>query len=393
MASRRTAEGAHRTASHVAMRTLWRTPRDMLRWATVVIAARVVRADDDTSWVLKVIEEFHAHWREAVMASGRIAASVRGGRRTRWVGSIEVDLLAPDAPVSTQKDALLRDLLGDQEADLEALAPGLRVVVVHAHVVLDCRGHEFPQALAQDLRITWPGARRVHVESIRSTGTVPENLTRIADYITKHVHRYSTAWMGGKTMFLRNYEPEWREYIHEIYDSVDYPKLIFSNIQSQARSEPECTVEPLPVERSSGISAGCSCNDLTTSDDATSSTSTRTATHHLSNIKETVRRRLKDHMRMKDILEHYNENDETNPEKIKTDVARIMSRKPPGLTIDELPIMYSDPAEELELERQRLELRRLAAEVRTTEAEVEATLAAAAKDRAEAIRMLHSPGR
>jgi hypothetical protein len=86
----------------------------------------------------------------------------------------------------------------------------------------------------------------------------------------------------------------------------------------------------------------------------------------------------------KDILERYNENDETNPEKIKADVARIMSRKPPGLSIDELPLMYSDPAEELELERQRLELRRLAAEVRATEAEVEATLAAAAKDRAEA---------
>jgi hypothetical protein len=84
-------------------------------------------------------------------------------------------------------------------------------------------------------------------------------------------------------------------------------------------------------------------------------------------------------MSRKGILEHYDMNDETAPEKIKADVARIMSRKPPELSDDELAIMYGDEAEELELARQRLELRRL-------EAEVEETLAEAAKDRAEADR-------
>lgn len=89
--------------------------------------------------------------------------------------------------------------------------------------------------------------------------------------------------------------------------------------------------------------------------------------------------KLKVSMSLKDIFERYDENDETSPEKIKADINRALARQPPGLSDDELAIMYGDEAAELELARQRLELRRL-------EAEVEEILAGAAKDRAEADR-------
>lgn len=87
-----------------------------------------------------------------------------------------------------------------------------------------------------------------------------------------------------------------------------------------------------------------------------------------------------------DVVERYDPDQETTPEKIRDDMKKAIVQTQEPLTDEELYRMYGDEAGDLEVARQRLELRRLEVEVRAAEAEIEASLAAAAKDRAEAER-------
>lgn len=210
-------------ATHIGVMS--RTPRNRLKFVTPIIAALVVRLDEDvTDKVRKVVADHQSEWRNIMMGSGRI----RRDTGSRWAGSIEFDLLHPRMLGGAHKRELMKAL----GVDLDALSLDHRILVVHSHIVVDLRGHDLGD-LDRALRTQWQGPRRVHIESIRATGTVAENLSRIAGYVTKMRMQYSEAWEGGRTRYLCAFEPAWRRYISDLYRNVGLENLVVSNVRAQ----------------------------------------------------------------------------------------------------------------------------------------------------------------
>ena len=250
-ADRKTGIAAHRAAVIPAIHVLDRTPRECLRHITPIISARVVSTDDDPGWAAADVAAFQVSWKYTLATNGIIAPSTRGAGRTRWAGSIELDLVHPRMTRSAAKRALFQDL----GVDVDALRPTDRIAVLHAHIVVDCRGHSSVHRLARDLRQAFPGTRRVHIGTLYDTGTVSANLDGIASYVTKHVSRYSSSWVERKTIYWGAYEQEWRVYVDKLYRRICYSKLLVSNVTPQRG---ECTVKGRSVERDRTIRRRCS---------------------------------------------------------------------------------------------------------------------------------------
>ncbi|NIX75316.1 hypothetical protein [Microvirga terricola] len=215
-----------RTTVDAAYLTMARTQRERLRWITLIMAVRVVRLGDDLSdEVIKIIEQLTDELRACAMMSGYLK------RGTRWAGVVEIDLVHPKLLGSETKRDLIGTLAG---VDPNSLAPDQRLIVVHLHAVVDCKGHAKPDLLVRDMRKCWPGPRRVHSASIWEDGTVAENLTRLASYSTKLWSYYSEAWEGRPTRRLMDREPEWDAWMDRLIDNVGLSNMIVASVSSRA---------------------------------------------------------------------------------------------------------------------------------------------------------------
>lgn len=224
-------------AAEAAFLALRLTPHGSLRFVTKIVLAAVVSADEPVpAAFLKSVQEHDLTYRKVLSRNGYI--SRHAGGQTRFADVFEIDLLPRKLVCSAMKAALLMEF----GVDVGALASHQRVAILHTHGVVDCRGHSSPEALARDLRSVWCGPRGVHLAKLYTEGTRAQNLSRIAGYSTKFVHRYSRAWNGKKTEFLGDYEPEWRGYVLRAYEAIGYHKLLITNIVSQKRM-PVCHVE------------------------------------------------------------------------------------------------------------------------------------------------------
>gem|GEM_PF-2875151 len=211
--------------------TLARAPRKDLRFVTPIIAAYVVRTTDDiTGQISAAVLKFQEMWRVATMKSGFIRREA-GRRRTRWAGAIEVDLLHPRLLGGERKRAFLEA----QGIEPDMITSDQRVVVLHAHVVVDCRGHASPDALVADLRASWPGPYRVVAKPILDEATVGDQVDRLLNYASKRRLRYSEAWAGARTRYTVVIEQPWKKFLTAIYESLG-EALVISNIHSRSRS-------------------------------------------------------------------------------------------------------------------------------------------------------------
>ena len=217
-----------------AILTLQRTPRAYLSFVTPIIAIYVVSLDEDIrGMIADEVGRFEDDWRSSMMASGVIT------RGTRWAGSIELDLLHPTLLGGAHKKAL-REALG---VDTDSMRSDQRVLVLHAHIVVDHRGHSNQDCMMTDLRAEFPGPRRILAKPLYENGTVPQNLSNIADYSTKFRMSYSEAWEGGRTKFHVPFEPEWREFVMSLYERIGVARMIVTNVKSRATKRPECRAE------------------------------------------------------------------------------------------------------------------------------------------------------
>ncbi|WP_201864474.1 hypothetical protein [Microvirga soli] len=206
-------------------------PHERLWWATIIFAVLVVRLDDDRSEEIKaIIAEHKTAWEAVLQDTGSIARDTG----TRWAGSVEIDLLHPHHYCGGAK----RRLLADLGVDIDMLTMDHRVLIVHAHLVVDCRGHT-RRKLARSIRAQWPGLRRVVLAAISEHGTVAANLSRLADYTTKFRLQYSDAWDGKRTRYGAQYESAWRRYMADLYNNVGWCNFIFSHVRVQSASTPK----------------------------------------------------------------------------------------------------------------------------------------------------------
>jgi hypothetical protein len=228
----------------LAYLTMARAPRERLRWITLILAVRVIRLGDDPAHeVANIIEQLPDELRACAMASGFIK------RGTRWAGVVEIDLLHPRLLGGAVKRDLISLLAG---VDPDTLTPDQRVIVVHLHGVIDCKGHLTPDKFLKDARRWWPGARRVHSASIWTEGTVTENLERLASYSTKLRFQYSQSWDGTKTKFFMPYEPAWKAWMHRLHDNLGLSNMIISSVSSRAS---ECTRDDEELVAAQGFDA------------------------------------------------------------------------------------------------------------------------------------------
>lgn len=367
---------ALRSAVDTSYAVLARTPHEALLWLTTVIAVFIVCLDDDISdAVREAVDDYHAARPGVFRRSGRTYRSPRGW--TRWTGVIEMDLINPT--IARKLSPTKADLLAELGVDVTALAPDQRIIVLHEHAVIDHRGHPSADALLRDIRTAWPGARRVHSKRLHTEGTIAENLGRLASYGTKFVMRYSVSWNGRKTSYLSDYEREWRDYMCRLYQQIGVARLLNANITTQA-SNGSGTREmhtASPVLRAEtdeggrfqlsppeGLQDGC--------DDYETDKGFKDTTATVHDTKET------EGMRAHEIIDGY-----VDPETITKDalgeLERALARQGPGLSPEEIAIMYGDEERDLRLEQQRLDADK-------TRAEIARLRAAAARDRAEAAR-------
>jgi hypothetical protein len=214
------------------------TPRENLWWVTVIIDVRIVSLSDDVaSDIIELVEQFHDDWRQAMMISGFIGR-IKGRPATRWAGVIEFDLLHPKHLGGKHKRDL-REALG---VDAAMMRPDQRVLVLHAHLVVDDRGHSSREAMMRDVRANWPGPRRVVAIPLYKTGTVAENLCNLAGYSTKFKMRYSEAWEGKRTSYHAPFEPEWREYVTGLYEAIGVQQMLIANVKTRAGQPSKCKV-------------------------------------------------------------------------------------------------------------------------------------------------------
>ncbi len=206
--------------------TMARSPRERLRWVTLILAVRVVRLGDDPAHeVTRIIEALPDELRSCAMQSGYLK------RGTRWAGVVEIDLVCPRMLGGGAKSDLIGALAGIAP---ETLTPDQRAIVVHLHAVVDAKGHAKPDKFVNDMRKCWPGPRRVHSASIWLEGTVADNLERLASYSTKLWSNYSEAWEGRPTRRLMAHEPAWKAWMRRLHDAVGLSNMVVSSVSSRA---------------------------------------------------------------------------------------------------------------------------------------------------------------
>jgi hypothetical protein len=219
-----------RKAVEAAYLTMARTPRERLRWITVILDVRVVTLTDDPSGDIgAIVECLRQDWRACAMRSGYIK------RGTRWAGVVEIDLVHPRLLGGAAKRDLIGELGGVDPATLTA---DQRLIITHLHVVVDCQGHASPAILEKDIRAQWPGPRRVHSAKIKPDGTVADNLERLASYSTKLKFQYSQSWEGKNTKFFMSHEPEWKVWMQRLFDDVGLTTMVFTSVTSRAAECP-----------------------------------------------------------------------------------------------------------------------------------------------------------
>lgn len=363
---------ALRSAVDTSYAVLARTPHDALLWLTVVIAAYVVTLDRDIADVVReAVDAYHAERSGVFRISGRTYRSPRG--QTRYTGVIEVDLINP--AIARKLSSMKTGLLAELGVDVAALAADQRIIIVHEHAVIDHRGHASADALLRDIRAAWPGARRVHSARLYTEGTVAENLGRLAEYTTKFQERYSVSWNGRRTSYLSHYEREWRDYVRHLYRQIGVSRLLNANITTQAK----CRAGKRGMHTANPIFRAEITEDrpvqLTIPDRTQREFHDTKADSSFNGITDKEGTAT---MRAHEIIDGY-----VDPETITADarceLADAMARQGPGLSPDEMAVMYGDPAEQLRLEQQRLDIEK-------TKAEIDGIEAAAARDRAEARR-------
>jgi len=206
-------------------------PHERLWFATIIFAVLVVRLDEDRSEEVKaIIADNKSKWDATLQASGSIARDPG----TRWAGPVEIDLLNPRHYCGGAKRCLMADL----GVDIDTLTPEHRVMIVHAHIIVDRRGHT-RRTLDRAIRTQWPGPRRVVLADISDEGTVASNLSNIADYATKFRLQYSDAWDGKRTRYGSRYESAWRRYMTDLYNKVGWENFLFMHVRVQSAATPK----------------------------------------------------------------------------------------------------------------------------------------------------------
>ncbi|WP_461653606.1 hypothetical protein [Methylorubrum aminovorans] len=351
-------------------------------WVTVVIDSFIVTLDDDVSVrVRDAVTAYHAERRSAYRRSGRISRNPRG--QTRWSGCIEIDLIP--AKLARMCSRSKSSLLAELGVDVTALRSDQYVLVVHEHALVDHRGHASADAFKRDLRAAWPGCRRVHTTELHQTGTVAENVARLAAYGSKFCFRHGVAWDGRRTQFMGDYSPEWREYVRRVYETVGIYRLLNSNVATQAGQGMAARRMYAAQAISAGGTAETEALQLCVSE--TSSVNEEHNATKSSHYEYDTGREFEGNgrrMRAREFIDNYD--DYIDFTKIETEfyaeIKSALDRQDGGpMTPALMRAMYSPEAEreELELEQLRLCLKRTHAQINRLEA-------AAARDRAAASR-------
>ncbi|CAO4145081.1 hypothetical protein LPLAFNJD_LOCUS1854 [Methylorubrum aminovorans] len=359
-----------------------RSPHSSLLWVTVVIDSFIVTLDDDVSVrVRDAVTAYHAERRSAYRRSGRISRNPRG--QTRWSGCIEIDLIP--AKLARMCSRSKSSLLAELGVDVTALRSDQYVLVVHEHALVDHRGHASADAFKRDLRAAWPGCRRVHTTELHQTGTVAENVARLAAYGSKFCFRHGVAWDGRRTQFMGDYSPEWREYVRRVYETVGIYRLLNSNVATQAGQGMAARRMYAAQAISAGGTAETEALQLCVSE--TSSVNEEHNATKSSHYEYDTGREFEGNgrrMRAREFIDNYD--DYIDFTKIETEfyaeIKSALDRQDGGpMTPALMRAMYSPEAEreELELEQLRLCLKRTHAQINRLEA-------AAARDRAAASR-------
>lgn len=217
-----------------------RAPWERVRFITLIMACRVVKLHDDPALeIISIIEDLRRDLRACAQRSGFLK------RGTRWCGTVEIDLVHWKLLGSDTKQDLVGTLAG---VDPRTLTHDERVIVIHTHFVVDCRGHLSPEHFVRDMREQWPGPRRVRSDLIWREGTVAENLERIAGYCTKLRFQHSQAWEGKRTKFFATYGLEWKAWMQRLIGRIGLQNMLVSSVVSRAARCPLQNAETLSTQ-------------------------------------------------------------------------------------------------------------------------------------------------
>lgn len=218
---------AFRARVRSEMMVLKKVPADRLRFVTIIIAAHRVKLGDDVSALVTAdLANFENDFRNCLF--GHLTRGVR------VAGVFEVDIVHPRL-LTAGKRALLRD------AGVDEIATDEQVIIVHIHMLIDCRGYESPEALGHDLRKQFTGPRRVFLENLHSDSTALE-IENIAGYCTKHIRAYSSAYDsdGRKVKFTINFDREWAAWLDRLYCAISLDRTVYSTTSSRAGQKSGC---------------------------------------------------------------------------------------------------------------------------------------------------------
>lgn len=233
-------------------RQLSRSPRERLCFTTITIAAYVADLNGErANYIARArsdLERFKKDFAAALKATGSIDAKPsREG--TRWIGSVECDLIDFEDYTTPNKEALIAGLADSEELGLFGTDPNRAIALFHVHLICDRRGHS-PSKFAKALREMFSGSRRVHIASIYKTGTVERNLLNCANYATKFEWHHSTYEPIEETesddgdhdqkmfrvRFTRNFHPSWKNWLQWFYLGVGLDDFIVSNMPGATHS-------------------------------------------------------------------------------------------------------------------------------------------------------------
>lgn len=255
------------------MQCLSRSPSDRLIFVTPIIDIRIIDVHDEVAAEMReIVGGFKRDLHHCLASTGKIK------RGTRWIGTIEWDLLHPNLLGGRRK----RELAEALGVDFDALTLKQRVLVTHAHIVVDTRGHR-SSAVMSALARHWPGPYRVVSRALHADKTVRENLERLASYCTKFRMRYSQSWLGTRTEYGANFEPEWRDALMRLISSVGFDAMTVSNVVSRAgHTVPKCTRVPPEATVPQRFPSGLGVSQLMMVGEAhdTTTTDTMQNVHH-----------------------------------------------------------------------------------------------------------------
>ncbi len=210
------------------MMVMKKAPAERLRHGTIIISAHRVKLTDDVSALVAAdIAKFQSDFRSCLM--GHLTRGVR------VAGVFEIDIVTPKL-LTDGKRALLRDV------DVDEIAADEQVIIVHIHMLIDCRGYDSPEALGRDLRKQFPGSRRIVLQELHADKSVLENIENLAGYVTKHIRAYSNAYDddGRKVKFTINFDREWGAWLDRLYQNISVDNTLYSTTSSRAGGQVEC---------------------------------------------------------------------------------------------------------------------------------------------------------